>query len=32
MCKKQVRLFSCHYMINDNENEVENEVVAVRLR
>ena len=25
MCKKQVRLFSCDYMINDNENEVENE-------
>ena len=25
MCKKQVRLFLCDYMINDNENEVENE-------
>ena len=25
MCKKQVRLFSCDFMINDNENEVENE-------
>ena len=24
-CKKEVRLFSCDYMINDNENEVENE-------
>ena len=25
MCKKQVCLFSCDYMINNNENEVENE-------
>ena len=25
MCKELVRLFSCDYMIDDNENEVENE-------
>ena len=24
MCKKQLRLFSCDYMIDDNENELEN--------